>query len=74
MRLDLGGIAVGYAIDEALAVLAQHGITRALVDGSGDIVVGDPPPGEAWLAHRRRAAGSQEWSAEPVPDLCRTAP
>ena len=23
-----------------------HGITRALVDGSGDIVVGDPPPGE----------------------------
>ncbi|MBI2824285.1 MAG: FAD:protein FMN transferase [Planctomycetia bacterium] len=46
MRLDLGGIAVGYAIDEALAVLANHGITRALVDGSGDIVVGEPPPGE----------------------------
>ncbi len=46
MRLDLGGIAVGHAIDEALAVLRRQGITRALVDGSGDVVVGDPPPGE----------------------------
>ena len=45
MRLDLGGIAKGYAADEALAVLRKHGITRALIDGSGDIVVGDPPPG-----------------------------
>ena len=26
--------------------LRRQGITRALVDGSGDIVVGDPPPGE----------------------------
>jgi thiamine biosynthesis lipoprotein len=46
MRLDVGGIAVGYAIDEAQAVLKRHGITRALVDGSGDIVVSDPPPGK----------------------------
>jgi len=46
MRLDLGGIAVGFALDEALKVLAEHGITQVLIDGSGDIVVGDPPPGE----------------------------
>jgi FAD:protein FMN transferase len=46
MRLDLGGIAKGFAADEALAVLKNHGITRALVGGSGDIAVGDPPPGE----------------------------
>jgi len=46
MRLDFGGIAVGFAVDEALAVLKQHGLTRALVNGSGDIVLGDPPPGE----------------------------
>lgn len=44
MRLDLGGIAKGYATDEGLRVLAQHGITRALVRASGDISVGDPPP------------------------------
>jgi FAD:protein FMN transferase len=47
MQLDLGGIGVGFAVDEALAVLKQHGITRALIDGSGDIGVSDPPPGEA---------------------------
>jgi thiamine biosynthesis lipoprotein len=47
MKIDLGAIAKGYAADEALAVLRQHGITRALVAGSGDIVVGDPPPDAA---------------------------
>lgn len=44
MRIDLGGIAVGYAVDEALRVLRERGFSRALVDGSGDIAVGDPPP------------------------------
>jgi len=44
MRLDVGGIAKGYAVDEALAVLAKAGITRALVDAGGDIRLGDPPP------------------------------
>lgn len=49
MRLDLGGIGMGYAIDEALVELRKHGITRALIDGSGDIGVGDPPPDKsAW--------------------------
>jgi thiamine biosynthesis lipoprotein len=49
MLLDLGGIAKGYAAGEALAVLRRHGVTRALVAGSGDIVAGDPPPGKpAW--------------------------
>jgi thiamine biosynthesis lipoprotein len=45
MRLDLGGIAAGYAVDEALRTLKSRGIHRALVDASGDICVGDPPPG-----------------------------
>jgi len=44
MRLDLGGIAKGYAIDQALVVLREHGITRALVDAGGDVGLGDPPP------------------------------
>ncbi len=47
MRLDLGGIAKGYAADEALRVLCQHGIRRGLVDGSGDIAIGEPPPGQS---------------------------
>lgn len=49
MRLDLGGIAKGYAADQAIRVLKGRGITRALVAASGDIALGDPPPGQdAW--------------------------
>jgi thiamine biosynthesis lipoprotein len=49
MRLDLGGIAKGYAGDAAQEVLNKHGITRALVAAGGDIVVSDPPPdAKAW--------------------------
>jgi thiamine biosynthesis lipoprotein len=46
MKLDLGGIAKGYAVDEGLKVLRTHGVRRALVAGSGDIAVGEPPPGK----------------------------
>jgi FAD:protein FMN transferase len=49
MQLDLGGIAKGYAGDEAIAVLKNHGIDRALVAGGGDIVASGPPPGaDGW--------------------------
>ena len=44
MRLDLGGIAKGYAADEALAVLKSAGIQSALVAAGGDVVCGDAPP------------------------------
>ena len=47
MRLDLGGIGMGYAVDRAVAVLNHHGITAAMVDASGDIAVTAPPPGTA---------------------------
>lgn len=45
MRLDLGGIAKGYAADAVLDLLRHRGITRALIAASGDIAIGDPPPG-----------------------------
>lgn len=49
MLLDLGGIAKGYACDEALCVLRRSGLSRALVEMGGDIAVGDPPPGaDGW--------------------------
>jgi len=50
MALDLGGIAKGYAVDRALDVLRAHGLPRALVDGSGDIAVGEAPPNQpGWI-------------------------
>ncbi|MGZ8919938.1 MAG: FAD:protein FMN transferase, partial [Limisphaerales bacterium] len=45
MRLDLGAIAKGYAADEALRTLREHGINRALIAASGDLALADPPPG-----------------------------
>jgi len=60
MRLDLGGIAKGYAADEALAVLARHGIRRALVELGGDVVLGEAPPGaEGWRVRVPNAGDAQ---------------
>jgi thiamine biosynthesis lipoprotein len=44
MRLDLGGIGIGYAVDEAMKVLKQSGIRSAMIDASGDIAVSETPP------------------------------
>jgi thiamine biosynthesis lipoprotein len=46
MQIDLGCIAKGYAADEALAILRANGIKQALVAVSGDLAIGDAPPGE----------------------------
>ena len=48
MRLDFGAIAKGYAIDQAYQSLKENGITIALVDGGGDLFIGDPPPASSW--------------------------
>lgn len=50
MRLDLGGIGQGFAIDEAQKVLHTHGLRVFLLDLGGDILAGDPPPNhlEGW--------------------------
>ena len=47
MQLDAGGIAKGYAADEALEALRSAGIRSALVAMSGDITASDAPPGRA---------------------------
>lgn len=64
MRLDLGGIGMGYAVDRTLEVLARHGITSAMVDASGDIAVTAAPPGTAgWritVAPLRAAVGGDD--------------
>ncbi len=57
MQLDVGAIAKGDAADQALAVLSQHGIKRALVAASGDLAFSDAPPGKHGLDHRSRFAG-----------------
>jgi thiamine biosynthesis lipoprotein len=49
MKLDLGGIAKGYAVDRAVAILKGHGVASALVNAGGDIkVIGTRPDGKPW--------------------------
>ena len=50
MLLDLGGIAKGFAVDEAMKMLKRNSVSRALVAAGGDIVVSAPPPGAGgWI-------------------------
>ncbi len=42
MRVDLGGIGKGYAVDRGIAVLQKRGIDRAMVNAGGDTrIIGD---------------------------------
>lgn len=47
MKLDLGAIGKGYAADQMLAVLQSQGIHQAMVVAGGEVVVGEPPPGNS---------------------------
>ena len=50
MRLDAGGIAKGFAVDECFKILRKAGISSALVAAGGDIRVGSAPPDKAaWI-------------------------
>ena len=47
--LDFGAIAKGFAVDEAVSVLRSKGLSAMMVDGGGDLYVGDAPTGsDGW--------------------------
>lgn len=49
VQIDLGGIAKGYAVDQAAERLEKSGVRDALVDVSGNMrALGRPPGGPAW--------------------------
>ena len=43
VEIDLGGIAKGYAVGQALDVIVRCGFLQALVDGGGDIAISSSP-------------------------------
>ncbi|WP_051748466.1 FAD:protein FMN transferase [Nevskia soli] len=57
LRIDLGGIAKGYAVDCAIAVLREAGIDSALVNAGGDLRVLGPPQ-QVQLRHPQNPAFS----------------
>lgn len=46
IQLDLGGIAKGYACEQAMQELKKNNIKSAMIQAGGDIVVSNPPPKE----------------------------
>ena len=49
MRIDLGGIGKGYAVDHGIAILQAHGIQHAVVTAGGDSrIIGDHM-GRPWV-------------------------
>ncbi len=49
VRIDTGGVAVGFAVDRMADVLRQHGIVRGLINHGGDIyAIGAPPDSDGW--------------------------
>jgi thiamine biosynthesis lipoprotein len=73
MRIDLGGIGKGYAADAALSALAELGIRRALVAASGDLAIGDAPPGRKGWSVGIEAPGAGAEGFTRVLELCNAA-
>ncbi|MFC1657693.1 FAD:protein FMN transferase [Candidatus Moduliflexota bacterium] len=49
VKIDLGGIGKGYAVDRAAAVLAAEGVTNAIIDAGGDLrLLGHRPGKDFW--------------------------
>ncbi len=65
MQVDFGGIAKGYAVDEAMKILKARGVTDALVDAGGDFsaVAGPLTKGKrkVWIRHPRKPQGFFGW-------------
>ena len=59
MRIDLGGIAKGWALDRMAELLRQGGMLDALLDyGQSSILgLGKPPDAEAWTVAVRKGEG-----------------
>jgi FAD:protein FMN transferase len=59
VRIDLGGIAKGHAVDRAIALLEARGVTNALVTAGGDTRLLGDRRGQPWMVGIRdpRAEG-----------------
>lgn len=69
VEVDLGGIAKGYAVGEALKVLKGAGITSALIDAGGDIYAVGQLHGNPWKVGVRNPRGEGVMGVLEVSDL-----
>ncbi|TAE26518.1 MAG: FAD:protein FMN transferase [Cytophagales bacterium] len=75
MRLDVGGIGQGFAVDEAAEVLRAAGIYSFLLDLGGDILAGSPPPDrpEGWRINVGSGTNTRPDPADTLVVLLRNA-
>jgi len=71
MRIGLGGIAKGYGVDRAMAVLLEHGIEHAIVNAGGDLKALGRKRGEPWeIAIRHPRDRERVIAVLPVSNTC----
>ncbi|MDP2646846.1 MAG: FAD:protein FMN transferase [Desulfobacterales bacterium] len=69
LRIDLGGIAKGYAVKEAAAVLRAKGITSGLIDAGGDVFALGKKGPQLWKVGIRAPRGDKLLGYIEVEDL-----
>ena len=66
-RLDLGGVAKGYAVDRMIATLKAGGILAGLVNAGGDIAMFGKKPGDKdWVIGLRHPRMNRTLTVETV--------
>jgi len=68
-KIDLGGIAKGYALDEAARVLRAGGIQSALIDIGGDILAVGRKGNKKWRIGVRDPRGEDVVAVVPAEDV-----
>ena len=67
MRLDVGGLALGYIADQTVGAVTKAGAERVLVDAGGEISAGEPPPGkDGWLVAVQSLKNPEEVTGQYV--------
>lgn len=69
VRIDLGGIAKGYAVSRAATVLKEQGIASALIDAGGDVFALGKRGQERWKVGIRSPRGNDILGFMEVEDL-----
>jgi thiamine biosynthesis lipoprotein len=69
VKIGLGGIAKGYAVDKAAAILDKAGLTSFFVQAGGDLFTrGKKPDGTDWQTGIRDPRGTGYFALVPVSD------
>ncbi|WP_215395582.1 FAD:protein FMN transferase [Rheinheimera oceanensis] len=64
VKIDLGGIAKGYAVERSIALLAQHGISNALLTAGGDTRLLGDKRGKPWLVAIKHPRQDDKYAAQ----------